>query len=645
MANRFTQNMKFDGQAERKRGVDSFSFARRHLFSISLIGGVLLVCWIFLFRGMWVTVEFEAAASGYFTVYWQEEDRGFEGGKENTIGYQPGSHRVRIPIGSMPNGGKIRLDPMSRPGEVRILSFGIEGPFVRPEKHSFSEQGGSVSLRMEGDWVSHSFEDGNGLFLVSDGLDPQLVWEEVDWERRFWSEPLIWFLLLFVALVLWFERRYPLLADRFAGRLGFVPVCLLLATAGSLAIAVGSTRGIHPDEFVHLAAGGYYEDHWLVPSPDDPEARSSYSDYGASRLNTNEVAYWVAGKFSALIEGLGLESSHLRLRLFNVLLLGVITLCAVISVRCRFIALPILLTPQATYLFGYFNSDAFALALSFFLFFAITGTISPVGRIFSPRRLDRVFLSVLLGVALALPLGLLKPNFWLLGGFTLGYLSLRTLWLPAGRRMLPLATLGLMTTVPLAAHVGWDWVAEWKAGFQREKLMQQIRAETAKEIYSPNTPLEKLSPGLYLRERGYPLTYLFKERRWHEIAFASSFGNYGYFGVRPTPLFYERIRPALVWFCAALVIPAVFRLRRFEALVMAGVVLSCFAVVAAAVYHSWVNDFQAQGRYLAPILPMVGLLFYEIRRRISPVFSGIPVVALILMAFISLWLVAVPGLS
>ena len=40
--------------------------------------------------------------------------------------------------------------------------------------------------------------------------------------------------------------------------------------------------------------------------------------------------------------------------------------------------------------------------------------------------------------------------------------------------------------------------------------------------------------------------------------------------------------------------------------------------IAASVYHSWTNDFQAQGRYLFPILGMLGICLESVRRYLNP---------------------------
>jgi hypothetical protein len=55
---------------------------------------------------------------------------------------------------------------------------------------------------------------------------------------------------------------------------------------------------------------------------------------------------------------------------------------------------------------------------------------------------------------------------------------------------------------------------------------------------------------------------------------------------------------------------------------------ACLPVLQAA-YHSWINDFQAQGRYLFPVIGMFGLLLVRLQNAIRPTV----LVPLVLCAF------------
>jgi uncharacterized membrane protein len=59
---------------------------------------------------------------------------------------------------------------------------------------------------------------------------------------------------------------------------------------------------------------------------------------------------------------------------------------------------------------------------------------------------------------------------------------------------------------------------------------------------------------------------------------------------------------------AILVFPALRRRSPGAASLLVGVLVCAALVFAQSIYRSWVYDFQGQGRYLFPILPM--LFFY-----------------------------------
>jgi len=66
---------------------------------------------------------------------------------------------------------------------------------------------------------------------------------------------------------------------------------------------------------------------------------------------------------------------------------------------------------------------------------------------------------------------------------------------------------------------------------------------------------------------------------------------------------------------AILVIPTLRRGSPGVVSLLVGVFVCATLVVAQSAYRSWVYDFQAQGRYLFPILPM---LFFYWRQCESP---------------------------
>ena len=84
-----------------------------------------------------------------------------------------------------------------------------------------------------------------------------------------------------------------------------------------LVMATLSTYGQHPDEYVHVRAGGYYQTHYSPPPVGDESIKDTYSVYGVSRLHSGEIVYLLAGQFSRLLNPLHMPL-YQTLRFFNV---------------------------------------------------------------------------------------------------------------------------------------------------------------------------------------------------------------------------------------------------------------------------------------------------------------------------------------
>lgn len=108
-----------------------------------------------------------------------------------------------------------------------------------------------------------------------------------------------------------------------------------------------------------------------------------------------------------------------------------------------------------------------------------------------------------------------------------------------------------------------------------------------------------------LKDRGVSLKSLIKDSRWFEETFRSSFGVYGYLNTHAsdfvyTVFKYSALILALYFFGVIFARGATISKRYAAGAIAMGLLLICIAA-----YHSWTKDFQAQGRYL---FPMVGML-------------------------------------
>lgn len=134
---------------------------------------------------------------------------------------------------------------------------------------------------------------------------------------------------------------------------------------------MGTRPFVHPDERLHFEAFRYFAAHaW---PPDLNSSALVYDSYGTSKVYAREIVYALLGRLGRLFEGaLGAAHPVLAYRLLSVVLLP-FALAALLRVRSRIVtpgafALVLAAVPQVLYVFGYANSDAWAVFLSVLLF-------------------------------------------------------------------------------------------------------------------------------------------------------------------------------------------------------------------------------------------------------------------------------------
>ena len=178
-----------------------------------------------------------------------------------------------------------------------------------------------------------------------------------------------------------------------------------LALAGAFALicvmALGSRFNAHPDEYLHFGAANYFVSHWLPPSLDDPSIEPSFSHYGLSYLQNLDAAYFVMGKFMAVLPP-WVADRETTARLFNCLLFLAVAGWLVYRLGRSWAPAILIVTPQAWYIFSYINSDAWALALSLVIIAVLVDEDNVVSRYFSEPEPAGITGGVVLGVCLAL---------------------------------------------------------------------------------------------------------------------------------------------------------------------------------------------------------------------------------------------------
>jgi hypothetical protein len=581
---------------------------RRH----ALLAGVLLsvlYLWLLAFRGYFeISLQTYVGKGTFFKVYWAGADQEYSESRSKRVRIHGGLHHLKLFIGNLGGIHKLRLDPVEYPGEVTILRAALSQTGFQP-----AELGpGNFDALQPLNQVESLEVRGAGLHVITDGRDGNLEWRVTPRGTGSfpWVHPVN--VLLILGGCLFLGRSASTLVERH----NYVVACLLAGSVLAGVMAVVSTIHTHPDERVHLEAIKYYADHWLPPSLDSPEIAGSFSDYGKSRLSTYEIFYPLAGYFTRLLAPL--KSGDLfNARAFSVLQIVGLLLLVCLRSRFRYFALPLIITPQVWYLYSYPNSDAFALTLSLVAAYQLAVPDSALNRFLSEERPRRFLISLILFGFLAGSLLLAKQNFWFFLLFLFFYLlwRFRQGYYPAPwRTWLRVAMLAGIAVSMYGARMALDYAAN---GPDPRAKFEQYIEQTALEQYKPSTPLEEKHPFLYLKQRGKELDVVLDLLGWGTITFATAFGSYGYTQYFGSDDYFSAVRWLVSLLLGTMVLFALIKgPPETHTLILLAAVCAGL-LMGASIWNSWNENFQPQGRYMAPILPMISVVYFHLRQYVS----------------------------
>ncbi|MEE4166536.1 MAG: hypothetical protein V2I35_11105 [Desulfocapsaceae bacterium] len=575
-----------------------------NIFAVFLCVLACSYYYIFFMDRAQVHLEIEVSQKTHFKIYWADEKKQFS--EKNSAAHllSPTRTTYDFSIPRLKGYTWLRFDPIHYSGEAVVKSISLSRPGYE-----------SITVNFDALLPANQIDDmkqvsGGALRFLTSGTDPYflypLAFEKVSsqWPRHLLMMALISLIIVFVAACC-----SPLRAD-----FAFVPIMLAMALVLIMTMAQVSARNVHPDEYVHLAATEYYKTNWLPPAIEDGAIEDTYSVYGVSRLNNGEIYYLLAGKAALFFETLNIPKL-LSLRLFNVSLFALIVLYSIYSVPARAVALPFLISPEVWYVYSYCTSDAFALFICFLAACELVRPASILNRALESESLMRRIVPVLVLSLLLGMLFLLKKNYYPF--IVLFYICL--FWRifssedePSSRlsKIFPIIMITVLALGFAGIRMGMDYYVN---GHDRQEKILAMQEKTAGDNYKPSTPLSEKPIGLYKKARGIPLKSLIVKDKWFAKTFNTGFGMYGYFTIAGPQIYYQLAR----WFALALLIYVfaivVVRGSTGDHVLAAAVVMLSIALIGVSLHHSWTMDFQAQGRYLFPILSMFGVLLGRCR--------------------------------
>ena len=566
----------------------------------------LLTCVLyhhFFVNKAYVTIELEVDRKTELKIYWAGVGQPYCEKNKVKVVVTPHSRNYKFFLTNISQVRKLRIDTHSYRGDATLRSLVVRQEGWMPLSLTSPEE---LKRLMPLNQIGEYGVDKTGVHVTSTDTEPSL---EMSFTPECQGREIGWLILRFVAIII-----VVFLVLHGAGtlmqELRFVPLLLFGVWTLIITMAGVSQPYAHSDEKVHMAAVSYYRDHWLPPLIEDPEIRQTYSLYGFSRLNNGEVYYLFAGKFNKLLDGFRLPDSF-SLRGFNVFLFGLLLLLTINNRYARMVAIPFLVSPQIWYLFSYCNSDAFALFCAFLAGCQLIDPESLLHRYFKDdKRVSKIVGAVILSVFIGILL-LLKKNYYPFLLFA--YLCLGVKLFHGedflGERKEALKRLAIITLAGLlifGLRIGSDYMVN---GLDRQEKLVRIQDKVAPSLFKASTESHEKHFELNLKARGIGLQEMIEQDHWFERSFRTGFGVFGCYTISAPDIYYDLIRWTGV-FLLLFVFGSIFWRGGLAGSGLAVSVLGLsVALIGASLYHSWTADFEPQGRYLLPIIPMLGILY------------------------------------
>ena len=165
--------------------------------------------------------------------------------------------------------------------------------------------------------------------------------------------------------------------------------------------------------------------------------------------------------------------------------------------------------------------------------------------------------------------------------------------------------------------------------FKKNEKIYNFVEKNAMHQFKPSTIMnapDDSYPGLNLRSKGVSLHEMFLENSyWRKLSFYSFFGLYAYMNLYADSHYYDVLSMFLFGMILFIYFYAACTINLKDGIVLCLTLMFLLLAIGQSVYISWTADFEPQGRYLFPMIPimMVGLSRLPIifQERVIPCFN------------------------
>ena len=503
-----------------------------------------------------------------------------------------------------------RMDPMD-------YDYGLEVA-VRSMTFYFN---GFYGGKLEGEELFRAFtpndqvqmyelEDGSlGLLIV--GGDSQLAPTEVF--RNFYrtaAKGLAWTGILYllpmlaaVFFVIYFYKRYvkklsdsrlPHLFYTIIYAVGICAIVLILYGA-----FVGSSE-INPDESESIYSVQYYTNHWKIPDMRKLPLEA-YSVFGTARLSELNLYYILAAQIARFIT---LESGT---RFFGVLMAAGLFFLAFWNFKKNSYLLGTLfLTPQVWYLYTYCTSDALDFAVSVLVLYQLANPDSMLQKLLREGIKKKDIWKVLLLGFLFSNIFMSKQNYYVIAIYAFSMLLVELLMAEKEKRRTRFTGCLWLAGAALL-FLGIRYIPEFlHYGIHRQQVILEMQNKIAIPELRPASPPEVQGAAFNLYGKGVTLGEFLFHKGFHKTLFRSFVGTYGCLEF-PSPKWYVAVMRFLYIVLYVGMSISIWRGKGQKERKVKFALLHLMAFISwvLVVYNGWFIDFQAQGRYMLPVLIFV----------------------------------------
>ncbi|MEE9338169.1 MAG: hypothetical protein V3U87_08820 [Methylococcaceae bacterium] len=541
-----------------------------------LLTGSILLYYCLSFNETVVSFRAKAEQAEQVTVFWRDTVKTFSNTRAKKVVIQPGTKYYQVKTSNIGNIEVLYLKNDNKQNSLIIDQIQIKEPGFK----TFSYEETQTNINKQRD---------SKRLIIS----------------------VILFLLVCL-LVLWLIFYYPKNNKNFYIHLfpKLIRVLFLFSFFLVINLAWQADYNIHPDENAHIASVEYFSEYWDPPKIGDARTLNTYQyPWAISRLDDLGISYFLAGKFRHVIQ-LVFENKEFIARAFNAF---IFLLFFVLSKNKRLLLFltPLLCTPQIWYLYAYSNRGGFVLFLSIMLAWQLVNKQSSLNNFLQDNKHFSDWKTILFPGLLLGILSIEQTNYVLFILFLFSVLLWRLIFFIKHKKIfIYKCFIFILTAASIyGLRHGVDLLIN---GHNKYNQRMAYAEEHAEPNFRPSIASTKDSyHGLRLRDKGVGFTEIFSPPwDWHSMSFKSFVGFYGYYAEFSPKWYYTYV--LLIW---AIVLFVIFRHMVFKANWQYKLfsLLSYTAICGGllmSILFCWLYDFQPQGRYMFPIIPIILVYFW-----------------------------------